>query len=61
MEDMDHIISKILKNKDEEINKLTSRFQMEKCEVPGEKQNINILAISVSEKYIYLITESFNV
>ena len=55
---MGDIINMILKNKDEEINKIKSRYQMEKCEAPGEKQNINILAISVSKKYIYLIVES---
>ena len=54
---MEDIFSNILK--DDKIDKIQNnhQFPIKECRVPGEYQYINILSISVSKKYIYLIEE----
>jgi len=34
------------------------KFPMSKCELPGNQQSVNILSMSSSKKYLYLVTEN---
>ena len=52
---MEDIINNLLKDDKEE--KINHQFPIKECRVPGEYQYINILSMSASKKYIYLIEE----
>ena len=36
----------------------SDKFPMSKCELPGSQQSVNILSMSSSKKYLYLVTEN---
>ena len=41
----------------ENIESTSNKFQISQSDLPGDQQDINILSMSTSKKYLYLLTE----